>query len=101
LWRPTHHGGLLFLSAMQLGVDGGLPTSGRIRADVELMRLEAGEESPRSLGTFPGSESELRVASSGGDITAIEIMNFPWMARLLTARGERRAVDRRRGVAAM
>jgi hypothetical protein len=82
---PDGSGGLLFLSATQLGGPGGPPTSGRIRGDVRLIHLAAGQEAPRTLDTFPGSESELRIASSGGDITAIEIMNLPWMARLLSA----------------
>jgi hypothetical protein len=82
---PDGAGGLLLLGAVPLGGDGSLPPSGRIRADVQLLHLARGQDAPALLGSFPGSETELRITSSGGELTSIEVLTLPWMALLLSA----------------
>jgi hypothetical protein len=83
---PATEGGL-YLAGAELMMPGPDLRSGRIRGEAEILHWRPGA-SARSVGRFPGGETEIRATTQSGELVAIEVMNYWFLARLAHARGE-------------
>jgi hypothetical protein len=71
-------GSLLTAPAVVMGPEPNSNSTEIMRPPFVLVRIGTGTGAPDTLGEFPGAERIMRIATSGGQITSIEIRSVPY-----------------------